>query len=120
MTGAPAPAAPAASTPDHLGDPVLAQGDLWNVATQCSPWAAAPGPRLRLLLVYGDGHDPAWRSFAWAAFAVAMITDLFDGELARRYGLVTDFGKIADPSPTRRSWARRSSDSPRWAICPGG
>lgn len=26
-----------------------------------------------------------------------MITDLFDGELARRKGLVTDFGKIADP-----------------------
>ncbi|WP_329141170.1 CDP-diacylglycerol--glycerol-3-phosphate 3-phosphatidyltransferase [Streptomyces sp. NBC_01476] len=54
-------------------------------------------PGFVLLLVHGDGHDPAWRSFAWAAFAVAMITDLFDGELARRYGLVTDFGKIADP-----------------------
>jgi CDP-diacylglycerol--glycerol-3-phosphate 3-phosphatidyltransferase len=54
-------------------------------------------PCFVLLLVHGDGHDPAWRSFAWAAFGVAMITDLFDGELARRYGLVTDFGKIADP-----------------------
>jgi CDP-diacylglycerol--glycerol-3-phosphate 3-phosphatidyltransferase len=54
-------------------------------------------PGFVLLLVYGDGHDPKWRSFAWAAFAIAMITDLFDGELARRYGLVTDFGKIADP-----------------------
>ena len=54
-------------------------------------------PGFVLLLLHGDGHDPAWRSFAWAAFAVAMITDLFDGELARRYNLVTDFGKIADP-----------------------
>ncbi len=26
-----------------------------------------------------------------------MITDLFDGHLARTYNLVTDFGKIADP-----------------------
>jgi CDP-diacylglycerol--glycerol-3-phosphate 3-phosphatidyltransferase len=43
------------------------------------------------------GHDPAWRSVAWAAFSVAMITDLFDGHLARTYDLVTDFGKIADP-----------------------
>ncbi|WP_258534878.1 CDP-diacylglycerol--glycerol-3-phosphate 3-phosphatidyltransferase [Streptomyces sp. PT12] len=51
-----------------------------------------------VLLMFADGgHDPAWRSVAWAAFTVAMITDLFDGELARRHNLVTDFGKIADP-----------------------
>ena len=43
------------------------------------------------------GYDPAWRAWAWAAFAVAMITDIFDGHLARTYNLVTDFGKIADP-----------------------
>jgi CDP-diacylglycerol--glycerol-3-phosphate 3-phosphatidyltransferase len=54
-------------------------------------------PVFVLLLVHDGGHDPAWRSFAWAAFAIAMITDLFDGQLARRYDLVTDFGKIADP-----------------------
>jgi CDP-diacylglycerol---glycerol-3-phosphate 3-phosphatidyltransferase len=30
-------------------------------------------------------------------FGVASATDLLDGELARRRGLVTDFGKIADP-----------------------
>jgi CDP-diacylglycerol--glycerol-3-phosphate 3-phosphatidyltransferase len=48
-------------------------------------------------MLHNGGHDPVWRSFAWAAFTVAMITDLFDGELARRYNLVTDFGKVADP-----------------------
>lgn len=51
-----------------------------------------------VLLMFADGgHDPAWRSLAWAAFTIAMITDLFDGELARRRNIVTDFGKIADP-----------------------
>ena len=30
-------------------------------------------------------------------FAVAAITDRFDGELARRRGLVTAFGTLADP-----------------------
>jgi CDP-diacylglycerol---glycerol-3-phosphate 3-phosphatidyltransferase len=30
-------------------------------------------------------------------FVVASMTDRFDGDLARRRGLVTDFGKIADP-----------------------
>ncbi|MFC4115795.1 CDP-diacylglycerol--glycerol-3-phosphate 3-phosphatidyltransferase [Nonomuraea zeae] len=38
-----------------------------------------------------------WRVTALAVFAVASITDHLDGELARRYGLITDFGKIADP-----------------------
>jgi len=70
---------------------------LLNVANLLTMIRLALVPGFVLLLVHGDGHDPAWRSFAWAAFGVAMITDLFDGELARRYGLVTDFGKIADP-----------------------
>ena len=30
-------------------------------------------------------------------FALAALTDRFDGEFARRWDLVTDFGKIADP-----------------------
>jgi CDP-diacylglycerol--glycerol-3-phosphate 3-phosphatidyltransferase len=97
MTGAPAPAAPASSTPDHLGDPVLPKAALWNIANMLTMARLVLVPGFVLLLVHGDGHDPVWRSFAWAAFAIAMITDLFDGELARRYGLVTDFGKIADP-----------------------
>ncbi|MCW2870668.1 CDP-diacylglycerol--glycerol-3-phosphate 3-phosphatidyltransferase [Actinacidiphila oryziradicis] len=70
---------------------------LWNIANILTMVRLVLVPGFVLLLVHGDGHDPAWRSFAWAAFAVAMITDLYDGELARRYGLVTDFGKIADP-----------------------
>jgi CDP-diacylglycerol--glycerol-3-phosphate 3-phosphatidyltransferase len=37
------------------------------------------------------------RSVAFVAFAIASVTDLLDGELARRRGLITDFGKIADP-----------------------
>lgn len=38
-----------------------------------------------------------WRIAAFAVFAVASVTDLLDGELARRSGMITDFGKIADP-----------------------
>jgi CDP-diacylglycerol---glycerol-3-phosphate 3-phosphatidyltransferase len=37
------------------------------------------------------------RTIAFVCFAVASVTDLLDGELARRRGLITDFGKIADP-----------------------
>jgi CDP-diacylglycerol--glycerol-3-phosphate 3-phosphatidyltransferase len=38
-----------------------------------------------------------WRLTAFALFVVASVTDLLDGRLARQRGLVTDFGKIADP-----------------------
>jgi CDP-diacylglycerol--glycerol-3-phosphate 3-phosphatidyltransferase len=40
---------------------------------------------------------PGSRAAAFVAFAVASVTDLLDGELARRKNLITDFGKIADP-----------------------
>ena len=50
-----------------------------------------------LLLFHDDGHRTGWRVAACVVFAVASLTDRLDGELARRRGLVTDFGKIADP-----------------------
>lgn len=45
------------------------------------------------------GPDPSWnwRITAFVVFAVACVTDRVDGEVARKYGLVTDFGRIADP-----------------------
>lgn len=48
-------------------------------------------------LFAGGGDDVWWRSVATALFAIASLTDQVDGWVARRYGLVTDFGKIADP-----------------------
>ena len=50
--------------------------------------ADAPGLR---------SESGAWRWAAVAAFAVAIYTDKLDGDIARSRGLVTDFGKIADP-----------------------
>jgi CDP-diacylglycerol---glycerol-3-phosphate 3-phosphatidyltransferase len=42
-------------------------------------------------------NGTVWRLAALAVFCVASLTDLADGRLARSRGLVTDFGKIADP-----------------------
>jgi CDP-diacylglycerol--glycerol-3-phosphate 3-phosphatidyltransferase len=52
------------------------------------------------LVTGGTAAQPgaaAWRVAAFIVFAVASVTDLLDGELARRSGMMTDFGAIADP-----------------------
>ncbi|MGV4886157.1 CDP-diacylglycerol--glycerol-3-phosphate 3-phosphatidyltransferase [Streptomyces viridosporus] len=73
------------------------QASVWNIANLLTMLRLLLVPAFVALMLADGGYDPAWRSLAWAAFAVAMITDLFDGHLARTYNLVTDFGKIADP-----------------------
>ncbi|MFJ2951270.1 CDP-diacylglycerol--glycerol-3-phosphate 3-phosphatidyltransferase [Streptomyces sp. NPDC087226] len=73
------------------------QASVWNIANLLTMLRLLLVPAFVMLMLADGGYDPAWRSFAWAAFAIAMITDLFDGHLARTYDLVTDFGKIADP-----------------------
>ena len=54
-------------------------------------------PIFLLALFAGDGHETGYRLTAFAIFTVAVITDRFDGSLARTYGMVTEFGKLADP-----------------------
>jgi CDP-diacylglycerol---glycerol-3-phosphate 3-phosphatidyltransferase len=54
-------------------------------------------PLFLLALFAGSGHNTGWRVLAAALFGLAAITDRIDGQLARKYGLVTDFGKLADP-----------------------
>ncbi|MFI9753125.1 CDP-diacylglycerol--glycerol-3-phosphate 3-phosphatidyltransferase [Streptomyces collinus] len=73
------------------------QASVWNIANLLTMLRLVLVPAFVALMLADGGYDPAWRSLAWAAFAIAMITDLFDGHLARTYNLVTDFGKIADP-----------------------
>jgi CDP-diacylglycerol--glycerol-3-phosphate 3-phosphatidyltransferase len=71
---------------------------LVNVANVLTIARLALVPVFVILLVKaGHPGNTGWRLAALAAFGVASVTDLFDGKLARSRGLVTDFGKIADP-----------------------
>ena len=70
------------------------EAGLWNVANLLTMVRILLIPVFVAFLLTGG---TAWRLAALATFCVASLTDLLDGRLARSRGLVTDFGKIADP-----------------------
>ncbi|MDS2171381.1 CDP-diacylglycerol--glycerol-3-phosphate 3-phosphatidyltransferase [Nesterenkonia sp. CL21] len=91
------------STPEPAN---AAQPPLLNIANVLTMLRIALVPLfVWFLLLDADGGaaggieatNGGWRWAAAGVFAVAMITDKIDGDLARARNLVTDFGKIADP-----------------------
>jgi CDP-diacylglycerol--glycerol-3-phosphate 3-phosphatidyltransferase len=79
------------------GDLTSPPVSIWNIANALTIGRFVLVPVFLFLLLHNDGTNDGWRVAAWGAFAVASITDRIDGQIARRRGLVTDFGKIADP-----------------------
>lgn len=69
----------------------------WNVPNALTTFRIVMVPFFGWALLVDGGDSVLWRSVAFVLFALAMITDKIDGDLARKHNLVTDFGKIADP-----------------------
>ncbi|MEV6321771.1 CDP-diacylglycerol--glycerol-3-phosphate 3-phosphatidyltransferase [Nocardia sp. NPDC051787] len=89
---APGPVRPGFATAQaETGAPLL------NIANVLTMLRIAIVPLFVVALFVDGGHQAGWRIAAAALFGLAAITDRFDGQLARKYGLVTDFGKLADP-----------------------
>lgn len=73
------------------------QASNWNVPNALTTLRIVMVPFFGWALLTEGGDDLGWRWIAYGLFAVAMITDKIDGDLARKHDLVTNFGKIADP-----------------------
>ena len=54
-------------------------------------------PFFVLALLYDGGENQILRYVAAAIFIIASLTDMLDGKIARKYNLVTNFGKFMDP-----------------------
>ena len=56
--------------------------------------------RLALTVLFVIALNSSWdyaRTAALVIFLIAGLTDFIDGEIARRYGIITNFGKLLDP-----------------------
>jgi CDP-diacylglycerol--glycerol-3-phosphate 3-phosphatidyltransferase len=56
--------------------------------------------RLLLTVIFVGALNSSWqygRTVALIVFLIAGVSDFVDGEIARRYGVVTNFGKLMDP-----------------------
>ena len=82
--------------PDPAATPP-SSAKLVNLPNALTVLRLAVVPVLAVLLLQDGGLDDAGRYWATLVFALAIITDRYDGMIARRTGQVTEFGKLADP-----------------------
>ncbi len=81
---------------DPIADPVTTVS-AWNIANALTMLRLALVPFFALALFHSGGHSRGWHITACVIFVVASLTDRIDGDIARKRGLITEFGKLADP-----------------------
>ena len=82
---------------EPAGRPLAGPPGVLNIANMLTGLRLLLVPVFVVMLLAEDGGDSNLRFAAFGVFALASITDRLDGDIARRRGLVTAFGTIADP-----------------------
>ena len=85
------------SSPEPATTPVAPRASAWNLPNALTVLRILLVPLFLWLLLTRAGESDPHRWWAAVVFGIASGTDWLDGDLARRRGLVTNFGKIADP-----------------------
>jgi CDP-diacylglycerol--glycerol-3-phosphate 3-phosphatidyltransferase len=89
-----------AVVPEGAADPAATPPQttrLLNLPNALTMFRLAVVPLFAVLLLGEGGMDDDRRIWATLFFAGAIITDRYDGMIARRTNQVTEFGKLADP-----------------------
>lgn len=68
---------------------------IWNVPNLLSALRVAAVPVFGWMLL-AHPHEQDWRYWTTGVFILAILTDAADGRIARKYNLITDFGKLFD------------------------
>ena len=70
---------------------------LYNPANMLTAARIVLVPVFVVFVIASEMAESGWRILACLTFCVASATDFADGWIARRFELVTSFGKVADP-----------------------
>jgi CDP-diacylglycerol---glycerol-3-phosphate 3-phosphatidyltransferase len=84
------------AVPDRVADPVSAVSAI-NIPNFLTTIRIVVVPILAWLLFKEDAASDSNRLVAGVLFIIAALTDIADGTIARRWNLITNFGKIFDP-----------------------
>jgi CDP-diacylglycerol--glycerol-3-phosphate 3-phosphatidyltransferase len=84
------------AVPDRVADPVSAVSAI-NIPNFLTTIRIVVVPILAWLLFREDSDSDSNRLVAGILFIIAALTDIADGTIARRWNLITNFGKIFDP-----------------------
>lgn len=76
---------------------VLSRVSPWNIANYLTVLRLLLVPVFLGFLLAEDGDNAGYRLIAAGVFLLAALTDRIDGQIARSRGLITSFGKLADP-----------------------
>lgn len=71
------------------------QVSIWNVPNLLSALRVIAVPIFAWMLL-AHPHEQDWRYWTTGVFVLAILTDAADGRIARKYNLITDFGKLFD------------------------
>ncbi len=89
--------APEGRSDATVSDGVSPKPSNWNLPNFLTSLRILVIPLFAWLTLEGQAENNAHAWWALVVFVLLMITDKLDGDIARARGLVTDFGKIADP-----------------------